>query len=122
MVRHRVAPKMGKLPAKAKTYISPGFSDNLAGFYSYLVGVFHWAAIGDRYKVLGDSYKVLGDSYKVLGDSYKVLCDSYKVLCDRSALDTTQKFLNKVTCGALRYRQKSEIVAAKTYFGIEKSK
>ena len=108
MVRHRVAPKMGKLPAKAKTYISPGFSDNLAGFYSYLVGVFHWAAIGDRYKVLGDSYKVLGDSYKVL--------------CDRSALDTTQKFLNKVTCGALRYRQKSEIVAAKTYFGIEKSK
>ena len=109
MVRHRVAPKMGKLPAKAKTYISPGFSDNLAGFYSYLVGVFYWAAaIGDRYKVLGDSYKVLGDSYKVL--------------CDRSALDTTQKFLNKVTCGALRYRQKSEIVAAKTYFGIEKSK
>ena len=59
MVRHRVAPKMGKLPAKAKTYISPGFSDNLAGFYSYLVGVFHWAAIGDRYKVLGDSYGVL---------------------------------------------------------------
>ena len=36
MVRHRVAPKMGKLPAKAKTYISQGFSDDLAGFYSYL--------------------------------------------------------------------------------------
>ena len=56
MVRHRVAPKMGKLPAKAKTYISPGFSDNLAGFYSYLVGVFHWAAIGDRKTLRSDRF------------------------------------------------------------------
>ena len=87
-------PKMVKLSTKAKTYILQGFSDYLAGFYSYLVGVFHWAVIGDRYKVLGDSYKVLGD---------------------RSTLEITQKFLNKVTScdswGALRYRQKSEIVA-----------
>jgi hypothetical protein len=30
MVRHRAAPKMGKLSANAKTYISQGFSDDLA--------------------------------------------------------------------------------------------
>jgi hypothetical protein len=70
-----------------------------------------------------DSCGALCDRYKVLRYIYpKVLCDSYGALRYRSALDTTQKFLNKVTCGALRYRQKSEIVAAKTYFGIEKSK
>ena len=62
MVRHRVAPKMGKLSTKAKTYISPGFLDDLAGFYSYLVGVFHWAVIGDRKTLRSDRYKVLCDS------------------------------------------------------------
>jgi hypothetical protein len=80
MVRHRVAPKMGKLPAKAKTYISPGFSDNLAGFYSYLVGVFHWAAIGDSYRTLceRDRYVHPTSSVLILNPlSHKTSCTKY---------------------------------------------